>query len=113
MWKKSTEQAGILVQIKSAKAFLLELDAHVEYPVTVRTDKLELEEHSSEFLSYVRGAQHILYEFTTSATYSSLFQLPSLASKNRLTYSEGALKRKANNYPIGKPFIRKSSMFVS
>ena len=58
MWKKSTEQAGLLVQIKSAKAFLLELDAHVEYPVKVRTGELELEEHSSGFLSYVRGTRH-------------------------------------------------------
>ena len=75
MWKKSTEQAGLLVQIKSAKAFLLELDAHVEYPVKVRTGELELEEHSSGFLSYVRGTrrtpEHILYECTIA--YYSLF----------------------------------------
>lgn len=58
VWKKSTEQAGLLVQIKSAKAFLLELDAHVEYPVKVRTGELELEEHNSGFLLYVRGTRH-------------------------------------------------------
>ena len=41
------------------------IDAHIEYPVKDRTDELELEEHNSGFLSYVRGTQHIvLYEFT-------------------------------------------------
>lgn len=32
VWKKSTEQPGLLVQVKNQKAFLLELDAYVNYP---------------------------------------------------------------------------------
>lgn len=51
VWKKSTEQQGLLVLVKSQKSFSLELDAYVEYPVKNEDVDLEISGYESQFAS--------------------------------------------------------------